>query len=217
MELLRLPARSGPGSRLALWALLLVATCLPQSGCVAVRAGARQYQDESTAVTITVATDPVVLAREVSMLAVNARDYVSLFPLEVNRSGQRRYYFYGYSWSTIDRRQTPGATVPSDDELTLQADDRTVVLRMSSRELQNAGLRTLPVAPPASGARPLLFPTDRATLLFVGTARALSAQFAATSGAASVEQFRQWSAPEPGFKGFFERIGSAQPTRTPSR
>ncbi len=216
MELLSVPACCRPMLKSSLSALLL-ATCLSQAGCVAPQAGVRQYQDESTAVTITVATEPVVLAREVSMLAVNARDYVSLQPLEVNRSGQRRYYFFGYGWSTIDRRDGAGLAAPADVELALQADDRTIALRMSPREFQNAGLSVLPLPSPAPGARPLLFPSDRATLLFVGTARVLSAQSPGPAGATPVEPYRQWTVPDAGFKTFFERIGPAQPIRTPSR
>lgn len=197
-------------------ALCVCASVLAMTGCVSPPPGARQYQDENTAVTITVASEPVVLAREVSMLAVNARDYVSLFPLEVNRAGQRRYYFFGYSWSTIDRREVEG-TPQGDVELKLQADDRLIALKMSPRELQAAGLSTVPVPAPAPGARPLLFPSDRPTLLFVGTARSLSAEFGDKAGAAPLEQYRQWEMPASGFKAFFERIGPAQPVRTPPR
>lgn len=151
------------------------------------------------------------------MLAVNARDYVSLYPLEVNRAGQRRYYFFGYSWSTIDRRDGKGTAGPVDAELTLQADDRTVVLKMYSSEFRSAGVNALPFAPPVPDAQPMLFPADRATLLFVGTASALSAQFTGPPTAAVLEQYRQWSMPAGGFDGFFERIGPAQAIRTPSR
>jgi hypothetical protein len=151
------------------------------------------------------------------MLAVNARDYVSLYPLEVNRAGQRRYYFFGYSWSTIDRRDAKEDAGPVDAELNLQADDRAVALRMSPSEFQSAGVRALPMPRPVPAARPLLFLADRATLLFVGTARALSAQFGAPESAATLEQYRQWTVPKTGFDGFFERIGPAQTNRAPSR
>lgn len=216
MELLSAPACGRLMRRSSLVALLFAAV-LSQAGCIAPRAGARQYQDEGSAVTITVATEPLVLAREVSMLAVNARDYISLMPLEVNRSGQRRYYFFGYSWSTIDRRDGAGVAAPGGAELALQADDRTIALRMSAGEFQNAGVGALPVPPPVPGAQPLLFPSDRATLLFVGTAQVLSAQPPASAGAAPVERYRQWTVPDSGFKAFFDRIGPAQPVRTPSR
>ncbi|MEQ1581697.1 MAG: hypothetical protein ABL964_13995 [Steroidobacteraceae bacterium] len=216
MELLSGQVRSRRGLNAAL-GFLLLAACLSQSGCVTAPSGARQYQDETTAVTITIASEPFVLAREVSMLAVNARDYVSLYPLEVNRAGQRRYYFFGYSWSTIDRRDDKGAAASVDAELNLQADDRAVALRMSPSEFQSAGVSALPMTRPVPDARPLLYPTDRATLLFVGTARALSAQFGGPASAAALEQYRQWTRPGSGFEGFFERIGPAQVFRAPSR
>ena len=216
MELLTFPLRRVREQRIAL-GMLLFAAGLALTGCAVPVPGAKQYQDDATAVTITVASEPLVLAREVSMLAVNARDYVSLYPLEVNRTGQRRYYFFGYSWSTIDRRDGKGAAGPVDAELTLQADDRTVVLRMSSNEFRAAGVNALPFAPPVPDAQPLLFPADRATLLFVGSAGALSAQFADLPGAVVLEQYRQWSVPEGGFDAFFERVGPAQAPRALSR
>jgi hypothetical protein len=216
MELLSFQARGRGSPGIGLYALLLAAS-LTQSGCIAARSGASQYQDDTTAVTVTVATEPVVLAREVSMLAVNARDYVSLYPLEVNRAGQRRYYFFGYSWSTIDRRDDKGAQGPVDAEMTLQADDRTVALRMSPGELQSAGVSALPAPRPVPDARPLLFSTDRATLLFVGTAGALSAQFGGPANDATLEPYRQWTVPATGFKAFFERIAPAPAIRAPSR
>ena len=45
---------------------------------------------------------PLVFARERPSLAVNARDYISLVAVDVNRGGQHQLYWYGYVWTTID-------------------------------------------------------------------------------------------------------------------
>jgi len=183
--------------------------CAAVSACAVSVPGTRQYQDESTAVTVTITTEPIVLAREVSLLAANARDYLSLFPVEVNRAGQRRYYLFAYSWSTIDRRETAGAPDPGPSAFTLRADDRDIVLRMPAREFQSAGVAQLPVPPPVPTAIPLLFPADRATLLFIGTARVLSAQHADLAAGSPTERYVMWSRPPGGFTPFFERIAPA--------
>ena len=49
----------------------------------------------------------LVFARERPELAVHARDYITLVPLDVNRMGKHSLYFYVYVWSTIDKRGLP--------------------------------------------------------------------------------------------------------------
>lgn len=189
--------------------------CAYVGACAGAGPAARQYQDESTAVTVTTLAEPIVLAREVSLLAANARDYLSLYPVEVNRTGQRRYYFFGYSWSTIDRREAAVAPDAARPEVTLRADDRDIVLKMSAREFETAGVTAMPVPPPVPAATPVLYPTDRATLLFVGTARVLSAQATATAAGAATERYATWSRPPGDFKPFFEKITPAAPRTEP--
>ncbi len=201
----------------AIGGMVLLACCALQGACVAADPSARQYQDEATAVTVTTTVEPLVLAREVSLLAVNARDYLSLFPVEVNRAGQRRYYLFGYSWSTIDRRGDARAAVAGEVAFNLRADDRDIVLKMAEREFQSAALSALPVPAPVPAARPLLFPVDRATLLFVGTARVLSAHSGDAPATAPVEPYRLWKRPGGGLNAFLERIGPVQSGGTPSR
>jgi hypothetical protein len=216
MEFLK-PKERASARRWSAGALCIAAACLALAACVSPATGTRQYQDESTAVTVTTATEPLVLAREVSLLAANARDYVSLFPVEVNRAGQRRYYFFGYTWSTIDRRTGPATTTSEPISFSLRADDRDIELKASPREFQSAGISEWPVPAPVPTATPFLFPTDRATLLFVSTARVLSAGPAGASSGSPTERYLPWSSPKLGFVSFFERIGPAQALRNDAR
>jgi hypothetical protein len=61
----------------------------------------RQILDEKTALTITGLKAPLVLAKAEPQLGVNARDYVQVAPLEINRQGQLRYYLWMGFWSTV--------------------------------------------------------------------------------------------------------------------
>jgi hypothetical protein len=88
----------------------------------------REYVDEITAVSITVPVESLLFARERTDLAANARDYITLTPLEINRTGQRACYWFGYVWSTIDRP----IAVLEGDELVLLADGRPIALRWSA-------------------------------------------------------------------------------------
>jgi hypothetical protein len=63
----------------------------------------RQRLDERTTLVTTGLTEPLVLYREQPQLAANARDYIQLGPMEVNRQGNLSYYLWLGTWSTIDR------------------------------------------------------------------------------------------------------------------
>jgi hypothetical protein len=136
--------------------------------------GPRQYLDEKSAATVTVAREALVFARERPELAVHARDYLTLVPVDVNRMGTHALYFYGYVWSTIDKRRSASA----DDGTTrfeIVADGRRIALApvdMTPREL---GLVEPPIAPPTGSARLLIARTDRETLSFLAAARELRA------------------------------------------
>jgi hypothetical protein len=63
----------------------------------------RQHLDERTALTLTGLDAPLVLYRDEPQLSANARDYLQLGPLEINRQGELRYYLWVSLWSTIER------------------------------------------------------------------------------------------------------------------
>ena len=129
----------------------------------------REYLDEMSATTVTVAPGGLVFARERPELAVHARDYITLVPLDVNHSGRHAQYFYVYVWSTIDKRGLP-ARDASNGQIELLADGRQIPLvpaRATPREL---GLAVPPVRAPSDSAQLLITPTDRETLEFLSRA-----------------------------------------------
>lgn len=71
--------------------------------------------DEATGVTVVSMEVPIVLARP-TRLAVAARDYAYLGPVEINRMGRREYFLWVGLASTVDR---PRVSEPPPRAMTL--------------------------------------------------------------------------------------------------
>jgi len=156
----------------AAFAVALLGQSSPSS---AAAESVNQYLDETTAATITVTTEPLIFARERTDLAVNARDYISIAPLEVNRAGSRTYYWFAYIWSTIDKRNDePSAT--SDDQVVLLADDRAMVLRRDTRSPRQLGIAKSPIEAPVRGAVAMVFSADPEAFDYVALSSELQMQ-----------------------------------------
>lgn len=147
----------------------LVATVLTlmAAGCATPPdTGVHAYLDETSAATVTVASRGLVFARERPDLAVHARDYLTLVPIDVNRAGVHVQYFYCYIWSTIDKRRLPAG----DDEPTqfeLIADGRRIPLTLVAAAPRSLGLAVSPVPPPSDTAQAIISITSRETLGFL--------------------------------------------------
>jgi hypothetical protein len=127
------------------------------------RESSREYLDEATAATVTVSSESLVFARERPELAVHARDYLTLVPIDVNRGGTHHLYFYGYAWSTIDKRGTLAAAVEAQ-RFDLVADGQSIPLVPVPTNPRELGIAKPPVRPPAASADLLVVSIDPATL-----------------------------------------------------
>jgi hypothetical protein len=157
----------------ALLLLMLLALC----GCATSHGPPppRSYLDERSGVSVSVAAQPLIFARERNDLAASARDYVTLVAVVLDNSGHLQHVLMGYRWSTVDARLDP---LRPDDRapLVITADDRRFVLTPEARSLQDIGLYSpikLPSIPPR-GVRVYL--TDLAALRFLAAARSLRMQ-----------------------------------------
>jgi hypothetical protein len=135
----------------------------------------REYLDETTAATITVTTEPLIFARERTDLAVNARDYIILAPIEVNQAGSRTYYWFAYIWSTIDKRNDEPSAL-SDDQFVLLADDRPIVLRRDTRSARQLGIAKSPIEAPGRGAVAMVFSGEPEAFDYVAQSSELQMQ-----------------------------------------
>jgi hypothetical protein len=154
------------------------------TGC-ATAPSTREYQDEQTAATVTVAGGGLLFAEALTAYAVNARNYLSLVPVEINRGGARTLYWYGYTWSTLDK--SFGHEPPT--EYVLDADGHRTQLTLADTTLSELGLSEAPVKPPSNDARMVIAVTNRADLRLVAEAKELSA-FGRRNG--TLERYDLW-------------------------
>ncbi len=104
-----------------------------------------QQFDEHTGATVTTVASPIVYYADAPDLAVNARDYVSVWAFEVKENAVRRLYLACELWSTIDRTRVPGiAPLPQPKQVNLRVDDIAVPLRVAGDDLQKIGLGRWP-------------------------------------------------------------------------
>jgi hypothetical protein len=115
------------------WAAAGAAEDWVQSGDVL-----RQTLDERTALVLTGLNVPMVLYRENPHLAANAREYVQVGPLEVNRQGELRYYVWMGIWSTFDRGPAAGVE-RRFEHVYLFADEEPMELTVTSWGLSDHG------------------------------------------------------------------------------
>lgn len=139
-------------------------TAILMAGCASEQpAGPREYLDERTAATITVAGESMVFACDRPELGVNARDYVTLTAVDVNTSGRHATHLVGYAWSTLDKRAVP----ESDSHYEIIADDRTLPLQPMPDGFRSIGVNEPPIPVPSRSALPLSAPITRDQLQFL--------------------------------------------------
>jgi hypothetical protein len=163
----------------------------------------RQYVDEITAATITVAVEPLIFARERTDLAANSRDYVTLTAIEINVQGKRSYFWSAYIWSTIDRRDRQPLVAPGD-ELVLVADGRPIPLRSDAQTPRDRGLGESPTRAPTRTAVPALFAADRESIGYVARAGELRIELI---HAGNNDAFVLWKDGRAALLAFSEAVG----------
>jgi len=165
-----------------------------------------EYLDEETAATVTIVGAPLVFACERRDLAAHARDYVTLAATAVSRNRQLDYYLVAYFWSTVAPHLRADA-LPSPPVLSLQADDRRIDLRRSVLSARAAGISTGVHPPPGEAPRPLLYPTDLATLRFLAAARRLKVL---SDAEATPAGFALWSDERAALRAFVLRMSGGR-------
>jgi hypothetical protein len=167
----------------ALIAAVLMAGCASEQP-----AGPREYLDERTAATITVAGESMVFACGRPELGVNARDYVTLTAVDVNTSGRHATHLVGYAWSTLDKR----AVQESDSHYEIVADDRTLPLQPMPDGFRSIGVNEPPIPVPSRAALPLTAPITRDQLQFL---RDTPGAYVVRTRDGVLERFDLWRGP----------------------
>lgn len=172
----------------------------------ATQQGVDQYLDSATAVTVTVAKHGWIFARERPDLAVHARDYITLTPVQANRNGQRTIYLYCQVWSTIDRVDD-APILTKDVDLALIADDRRVQLPKQAADPRRFGFGQVPVVAPNKAVEVRLLAVDMELLRFIVNANATKI---ALGTGESAEYFLLWRDARAAVSAFIESISLAE-------
>ena len=140
------------------WKTFVLSALIAVSAC-AVRNGAapREYLDETTAATITVVARPWVFVEAPTATSGGARDFLNVYAIDVNRSGEHRQYLAVLQWWPHDAAEN--ALVPR--KLAVKLGDRTVALGSATQESRKLGIaQTLETRAPAS-SQWLYFPVNK--------------------------------------------------------
>ena len=111
---------------------LLVAGCASDSTLIS------NHIDPVTSVTVSYSQTPMVLYRDVSGRAAFARDFVHMAPLEVNRSGDYRYYLWLGIWTTMADAQ-PGQSRDGFESILVFADGEPLPLEIAGWSVSAIG------------------------------------------------------------------------------
>jgi hypothetical protein len=188
---------------------LILSLCLV---CAVRAAGVEptEFLDERTGATITVVHDPLVFALERSSLAANARDYISLTAVEVDRSGSLQIYLIGYVWSTIDRRGHSAGADPAPKSLEMMADGRRIPLLPAAEIPKDLRDEQKLLAPPAAHVQRAAYPATRELLRYIAGSKTLTLSFAADSDDEDAERetYQIWGDGKKALIAFVERSNS---------
>ncbi len=99
------------------------------AGCASNETTTLQNLDPETGVTITRATEPLVMYRDMSAYSAFGREYVYLGPIQVNNMGQREYYLWLGIWGSSDSAD-PGLRMNDFESVVLYADGEPLGLEI---------------------------------------------------------------------------------------
>ncbi len=165
----------------------------------------REFLDTGTGVTLTASRVPLVLYRDNPAAAAYARNVVHMGPVEVNRSGEYRYFLWVGIWNTL---QSPDASLSRDgfETIIITVDSESMALELAgwtpAAINASAPVYTRPVASAADAYYPLTVDQIR----FIAEARSIRLR---TTGS-SPREYMLWSAQgsaRQGLLAFLDRVG----------
>lgn len=130
------------------WAVGIV--LLVTGGCATTGARVDERLDPQTAATVRATVAPFVYAQELPQFAANSRDYLSLGAVDVDRSGDHKYYFVAVFWSTIDRRRAGLAPPAPAERIELKLAGKSRTIDAAGHDGRPLGV-SAPVAQPPTG------------------------------------------------------------------
>jgi hypothetical protein len=165
----------------------------------------REYMDGTTGSTITAANQAMILYSEEPLLAANTRDYISIGPVEVNKSGQQSYLLWIGMWTTIDRPDFSEETANRQlDPIYFLIDGEPMEFNFVSR----AGIEQAPYSSSAPGAIEGYYATTRNQIERFAAAADLRISVSIDESPAKI--YRLWSRNTNSFADFSEFLGNSE-------
>lgn len=163
------------------------------SACSSAPPGVRDQLDPLTGVTVTRASAPIVLYRDTSSRAANARDYVYLGPLEVNRMGQLRYFLWLAAWSTAGRSFDDPVS-GGLESIVVFADGEPLLFEAAGWTLDAIGASEPTYSKPVASALEVYYPVTLDQIRMIAAAADVRLQ----TTTAAAETFELWDSKDPG-------------------
>jgi hypothetical protein len=173
--------------------LLAIAAVLAITGCAGTREDdpARQYLDEVTGITVTAVEEPAVFYHDAPRLAVHARDYLYVGPVEMNRMGKLSYYLWMAEWSTIDRLPGKDAGEKVFTGAVVFLDGVPMELQDGMQASQRYGVPETPYSVPVETGRTVYMRVSRAQLTKIAGADTVTVGLSDATG--KTRSYKLWS------------------------
>ena len=187
---------------IALLAILTIAACTAER-----EFWPEERLDPETAVNVTIMAEPWVYARDVPMLAANARDYLNVGVVETNRAGTRATWLGVIAWSTIDRSVFSGApTVSRALKVRLRWSAASLELEPAANGRVTVGLTDPVFVDPQTRFTETWYPLTAAQLAQLG--REAPASVALVDEAGQATTYQPWRVNRAAMSEFLESTGS---------
>ena len=174
------------------WGLVLVATACA-TGCSSNSALTREKLDPITSVTIRYSGHPLVFFRNISGRGAFVKDYVDLGPIEINRSGDYRYYVWLGIW-TADGDTATDAAGDRLESIVIFTDGAELRLSIKGRSVEAIGASEPIYSKPVSSAVDAYYEVSFDQLRILADAANLRLRFGADDSPA----FEPWNNQELG-------------------
>lgn len=165
----------------------------------------REYLDTGTGVTVTASQVPLVLYRDNPAAAAYARNVVHLGPVEVNRSGEYRYFLWVGIWNTL---QSTESSLSRDgfETIIITVDSESMALDLAGWTPAAIDASAPVYLRPVASASDAYYPLTIDQIRFIAEARSVTLR---TTGS-SPREYNLWSGQQgvrQAFLAFLDQVG----------
>jgi hypothetical protein len=165
----------------------------------------REYLDTGTGVTVTASQVPLVLYRDNPAAAAYARNMVHLGPIEVNRSGEYRYFLWVGIWNTL---QSADTTLSRDgfETIVITVDSESMALDLAGWTPSAIDASAPVYLRPVASASEAYYPLTVDQIRFIAEARSITLR---TTGS-SPREYNLWSGQQgarQALRAFLDQVG----------